>query len=59
RLSELESFMDELRKSGDSIGARINIIASNVPAGLGEPVFDKLEAAMAHGMMSINAVKGV
>ena len=58
-LSELESFMDELRKSGDSIGARINIIASNVPAGLGEPVFDKLEAAMAHGMMSINAVKGV
>ena len=51
--------MDELRKSGDSIGARINIIASNVPAGLGEPVFDKLEAAMAHGMMSINAVKGV
>ena len=59
RLSELESFMDNLRKSGDSIGARINVIASNVPAGLGEPVFDKLEAAIAHGMMSINAVKGV
>ena len=59
RLKELEEFMDDLRKSGDSIGARINVIASNVPAGLGEPVFDKLEAAIAHGLMSINAVKGV
>ena len=59
RLSELVSFMDDLRKSGDSIGARINVIASNVPPGLGEPVFDKLEASIAHGMMSINAVKGV
>ena len=59
RLDELESFMDDLRKAGDSIGARINVVATGVPPGLGEPVFDKLEAAIAHGMMSINAVKGV
>lgn len=59
RLDELERFMDELRKAGDSIGARINVVATRVPPGLGEPVFDKLEAAIAHGMMSINAVKGV
>ena len=59
RLEELERFMDDLRKAGDSIGARINVIAAGVPPGLGEPVFDKLEAAIAHGMMSINAVKGV
>ena len=59
RLSELGDFMDELRRAGDSIGARINIVASGVPTGLGEPVFDKLEADIAHGMMSINAVKGV
>ena len=51
--------MDDLRAAGDSIGARINIVATGVPVGLGEPVFDKLEAAIAHGMMSINAVKGV
>lgn len=59
KLDELEKFMDELREAGDSIGARINIIASGVPPGLGEPVFDKLEAAIAHALMSINAVKGV
>ena len=59
RLDELESFMDELREQGDSIGARISVVASNIPPGLGEPVFDKLEAAIAHGLMSINAVKGV
>ncbi len=59
KLDELENFMDELRKAGDSIGARINIIASGVPPGLGEPVFDKLEASIAHALMSINAVKGV
>ena len=59
RLEELERFMDDLREAGDSIGARINVIAAGVPPGLGEPVFDKLEAAIAHGMMSINAVKGV
>ncbi|MEE9135873.1 MAG: chorismate synthase [Gammaproteobacteria bacterium] len=59
RVAELEQYMDALRKEGNSIGARINIVASSVPVGLGEPVFDKLEAAIAHGMMSINAVKGV
>ena len=51
--------MDQLRREGDSIGAKINILASNVPVGLGEPVFDKLEADIAHALMSINAVKGV
>jgi len=59
RLGELDSFMDELRKAGDSIGAKISVLASNMPPGLGEPVFDKLEADLAHGLMSINAVKGV
>lgn len=59
RLAELEAFMDELRAQGDSIGAKISILASNVPPGLGEPVFDKLEADLAKGLMSINAVKGV
>ncbi len=59
RLGTLESYMDDLRKAGDSIGARINVVATGVPPGLGEPVFDKLEAAIAHALMSINAVKGV
>ena len=59
RVDELEQFMDALRKAGDSIGAKISVRASNIPPGLGEPVFDKLEAAIAHGLMSINAVKGV
>ena len=59
RLPELESYMDALRKSGDSIGARINVIARGVPPGLGEPIFDRLEADLAHALMSINAVKGV
>jgi len=59
RVDELDKFMDELRKQGDSIGAKISVLASNVPPGLGEPVFDKLEADIAHGLMSINAVKGV
>ena len=59
RVAELDQFMDELREQGDSIGAKISVLASNVPAGLGEPVFDKLEADLAHGLMSINAVKGV
>ena len=59
RLEELEQFMDALREEGDSIGARISVLASGIPPGLGEPVFDKLEAAIAHGLMSINAVKGV
>ena len=59
RVAELEEFLTQLRRDGDSIGARIDLIASGVPVGLGEPVFDKLEADLAHGLMSINAVKGV
>jgi chorismate synthase len=59
KIKELEEYMDALRKSGDSIGARINVVASGMPVGLGEPIFDRLEADIAHGMMSINAVKGV
>jgi chorismate synthase len=59
RLEELEQFMDALREEGDSIGAKISVLATGVPPGLGEPVFDKLEASLAHGLMSINAVKGV
>ena len=59
RIPELEAFMDDLREHGDSIGAKISVLASNMPVGLGEPVFDKLEADLARGLMSINAVKGV
>jgi chorismate synthase len=59
KLPQLEVFLDELRRAGDSIGARINLVASGVPVGLGEPVFDKLEGEIAKGLMSINAVKGV
>ena len=59
RMDELEKFMDDLRAQGDSIGAKISVLASNLPPGLGEPVFDKLGADIAHGLMSINAVKGV
>ena len=59
RVEELEKFMDALREEGDSIGAKISVLASQVPVGLGEPVFDKLEADLAKGLMSINAVKGV
>lgn len=59
KVSELEEYMDNLRKSGDSIGARINIVASNMVTGLGEPIFDRLDADIAHAMMSINAVKGI
>lgn len=59
KISELENFINALRKKNDSIGARINILAQHVPAGLGEPVFDKLNADLAHALMSINAVKGV
>jgi chorismate synthase len=56
---QLETFMDRLRKSGDSAGAEITAIAENVPVGWGEPVYDKLDADLAYAMMSINAVKGV
>jgi chorismate synthase len=55
----LEDYMDELRKSGDSVGARIDVIASGVPVGWGEPVYDRLDADIAYAMMGINAVKGV
>jgi len=56
---QLEEYMDQLRKDGDSVGARINIVANHVPVGLGEPIFDRLDADIAKAMMSINAVKGV
>jgi len=59
RVPELESYMDALRKEGDSIGARVTIVASGLPPGLGEPVFDRLDADLAHALMGINAVKGV
>ncbi|HKK17006.1 MAG TPA: chorismate synthase, partial [Gammaproteobacteria bacterium] len=59
QVGELEAYMDALRKEGDSVGARINVVAENVPVGLGEPVFDRLDADIAKAMMSINAVKGV
>ena len=58
-IPQLEQYMDELRKSGDSVGARINVVASGVPVGWGEPVYDRLDADIAYAMMSINAVKGV
>jgi chorismate synthase len=56
---QLEAYMDALRKAGDSCGARIEVRATNVPPGLGEPLFDKLDADIAYAMMGINAVKGV
>jgi len=59
RLEELEAFMWRIREAGDSIGARLTVIARGVPPGLGEPVFDRLDADLAHAMMGINAVKGV
>ena len=59
KVAELESYMDALRKSGDSVGARITVVAENVPVGLGEPVYDRIDADLAHALMSINAVKGV
>ncbi|MGD8673260.1 MAG: chorismate synthase [Thiogranum sp.] len=59
RVAELEDYMDALRKEGNSVGARVNVVATGVPPGLGEPIFDRLDADIAHAMMSINAVKGV
>ena len=59
KVPQMERFMAELNKRGDSIGARINVVASGVMPGLGEPVFDRLDADIAHAMMGINAVKGV
>jgi len=59
KVEELEAYMDALRKEGDSIGARITVVAGGVPPGWGEPIFDRLDAELARAMMSINAVKGV
>ena len=59
KVAELETYMDALRKEGNSVGARINVVASGVPTGLGEPVFDRLDADIAHALMCINAAKGV
>ena len=58
-VSALESYMDALRKAGDSCGAKVRVVASGVPVGLGEPLYDKLDADIAHAMMGLNAVKGV
>ena len=59
RLDELEAYMNQLKKDKNSIGAKISVVATGVPVGLGEPVFDRLDAEIAHALMSINAVKGV
>lgn len=59
KISEMEEYMAALNKRGDSIGARINVVASGLMPGLGEPIFDRLDADIAHAMMGINAVKGV
>lgn len=59
KIEEMAAYMDALRKQGESIGAKVNVMASNVPPGLGEPIFDRLDADLAHALMSINAVKGV
>lgn len=59
RVPELEKYIDQIRRDGDSIGARVTVLATGMPAGLGEPVFDRLDAELALGLMSINAVKGV
>ncbi len=56
---KMAEYMDALRKEGNSVGARITVVASGVPVGLGEPIFDRLDAELAHSLMSINAVKGV
>lgn len=59
KISAMEVYMDNLRKEGDSIGAKVEVIAMNIPPGLGEPIFDRLDAELAHSLMSINAVKAV
>jgi chorismate synthase len=58
-VAELEAYMDQLRKDGDSAGARIEVVAEGLPAGWGEPIYDRLDADIAHAMMGLNAVKGV
>ena len=59
KIPEMEDYMNALRKSGDSVGAKITVVATGMPPGLGEPVFDRLDADIAHALMGINAVKGV
>ena len=59
KVQEMEDYMDALRKEGNSVGAKISVVASGVPVGWGEPIFDRIEADIAHAMMSINAAKGV
>jgi chorismate synthase len=59
KLEALEQYMRDLKKEGNSIGAKVSVVAKNVPVGLGEPIFDRLDAELAHAMMGINAVKGV
>ncbi len=59
QIDELAEFMQQLSKDGDSAGARVNVVASGVPIGWGEPIFDRLDADIGHAMMSIGAVKGV
>ena len=59
KLEALDEYMRELKKSGDSIGAKVSVVATNMPVGLGEPIVDRLDADIAHAMMGINAVKGV
>ncbi len=59
KVEAMENYMDELRKSGDSVGAKLTVVAQGMPVGLGEPIFDRLDAELAHALMSINAVKGV
>ena len=59
KIPEMETYMQALNKEGNSIGAKISVVATNIPAGLGEPIFDRLDAELAHAFMSINAVKGV
>ncbi|KRP22370.1 MAG: chorismate synthase, partial [SAR92 bacterium BACL16 MAG-120322-bin99] len=59
KIAELETYMQALSKEGNSIGAKVTVVAKNVPVGLGEPIFDRLDADIAHALMGINAVKGV
>ncbi len=59
KVEALENYMDALRKEGDSIGAKVTVVATGMPVGLGEPIFDRLDADIAHALMSINAVKGI
>merc|ERR1712000_658361 len=59
KVAEMEEYMTALRKEGNSVGAKITVVASGLMPGLGEPIFDRLDAEIAHALMSINAVKGV